>query len=101
MINQLYDATLVDEDLRSLDNDLHKQLAKGISTVLQILDLNTLLADDPCGLESIDFRNVYTAPLNMLQIELLRRVRTEKDESVERAVMVSIAGVAAGIRNTG
>ncbi|MEE3279420.1 MAG: phosphoenolpyruvate carboxylase, partial [Pseudomonadota bacterium] len=101
VINQLYDATLVDEDLRSLDNDLHKQLAKGTSTVLQILEVNTLLAHDPCGLESIDFRNVYTAPLNMLQIELLRRVRTEKDESVERAVMVSIAGVAAGMRNTG
>ena len=101
VINQLYDATLVDEDLRSLGNDLRKQLAKDISTVKQILDVNTLLADDPWGLESIGLRNVYTAPLNLLQIELLRRDRAGKDESVRRALMASIAGVAAGLRNTG
>ena len=101
VINQLYDATLVDEDLLSLGNDLRTQLADDISTLQQILDVNTLLADDPWGLESIGLRNVYTAPLNLLQIELLRRVRAEEDESVKRALMVSIAGVAAGLRNTG
>ena len=101
VINQLYDATLVDDDLRSIGNDLRKQLADDISTLQQILDVNTLLADDPWGLESIGLRNVYTAPLNLLQIELLRRVRAEEDESVKRALMVSIAGVAAGMRNTG
>jgi phosphoenolpyruvate carboxylase len=37
----------------------------------------------------------------VLQIELLRRIRAEEDESVKRALMVSIAGVAAGMRNTG
>ena len=101
VINQLYDATLVDDDLRSIGNDLRKQLADDISTLQQILDVNTLLADDPWGLESIGLRNVYTAPLNLLQIELLRRVRAEEDERVKRALMVSIAGVAAGLRNTG
>ena len=101
VINQLYDATLVDDDLRSIGNDLRKQLADDISTLQQILDVNTMLADDACGLESIGLRNVYTAPLNLLQIELLRRVRAEEDERVKRALMVSIAGVAAGLRNTG
>ena len=74
---------------------------RDIQTIQHILDVDTLLADDPWGLESIGLRNVYTAPLNLLQIELLRRGRTEEDESVKRALMVSIAGVAAGMRNTG
>ena len=76
-------------------------MATDINTLQQILNVDTLLADDPWGLESIGLRNIYTAPLNLLQIELLRRIRTEEDESVKRALMVSIAGVAAGMRNTG
>jgi phosphoenolpyruvate carboxylase len=101
VINQLYDATLVDAELQPLGEDLREHLDRDIQTVQHILDVDTLLADDPWGLESIGLRNVYTAPLNLLQIELLRRGRTEEDESVKRALMVSIAGVAAGMRNTG
>jgi phosphoenolpyruvate carboxylase len=101
VINQLYDSTLVDDELQPLGNDLREQLAKDISTLQQILDVDTLLAEDPWGLESIGLRNIYTAPLNLLQIELLRRIRAEEDDSVKRALMVSIAGVAAGMRNTG
>jgi phosphoenolpyruvate carboxylase len=84
-----------------LGEDLREHLDRDIQTIQHILDVDTLLADDPWGLESIGLRNVYTAPLNLLQIELLRRGRTEEDESVKRALMVSIAGVAAGMRNTG
>jgi phosphoenolpyruvate carboxylase len=101
VINQLYDTTLVDEDLQPLGKDLRDHLTQDIGTLQRILDVDTLLADDPWGLESIGLRNVYTAPLNVLQIELLRRIRAEEDESVKRALMVSIAGVAAGMRNTG
>ena len=101
VINQLYDTTLVDEDLQPLGKDLREHLTQDIATLHRILNVDTLLADDPWGLESIGLRNVYTAPLNLLQIELLRRIRAEEDESVKRALMVSIAGVAAGMRNTG
>ena len=101
MINVLYDETLVDTELRGLGSDLRKQLANDISSVQRILDVDTLMASDPWGLESIGLRNVYTAPLNLVQIELLRRIRESEDASVQRALMVSIAGVAAGMRNTG
>ena len=101
VINELYDSTLVEPELQPLGEDLRTQLATDINTLQQILNVDTLLADDPWGLESIGLRNIYTAPLNLLQIELLRRIRTEEDESVKRALMVSIAGVAAGMRNTG
>ena len=101
MINVLYDDTLVDTDLRGLGRDLREQLANDISSVQRILEVDTLMAGDPWGLESIGLRNVYTAPLNLVQIELLRRIRESEDASVQRALMVSIAGVAAGMRNTG
>jgi phosphoenolpyruvate carboxylase len=101
MINVLYDDTLVDTDLRGLGRDLREQLANDISSVQRILEVDTLMAGDPWGLVSIGLRNVYTAPLNLVQIELLRRIRESEDASVQRALMVSIAGVAAGMRNTG
>ncbi|MEC8046066.1 MAG: phosphoenolpyruvate carboxylase, partial [Pseudomonadota bacterium] len=101
VINELYDSTLVDPELQPLGDDLRAQLAADIATLQEILGVDTLLADDPWGLESIGLRNIYTAPLNLVQIELLRRIRTEGDDSVKRALMVSIAGVAAGMRNTG
>ena len=101
MINVLYDETLVNPELRGLGQDLREQLAKDINSVQRILEVETLMAGDPWGLESIGLRNVYLAPLNLVQIELLRRIRESEDASVQRALMVSIAGVAAGMRNTG
>ena len=101
VINSLYDETLVQEHLKTLGSDLRQQLSTDIESLMGILDVDTLMASDPWGLESIGLRNVYTAPLNLVQIELLRRVRESESESVQRALMVSIAGVAAGMRNTG
>ena len=101
VINSLYDETLVKDNLKSLGSDLRQQLIADIESLMGILNVDTLMASDPWGLESIGLRNVYTAPLNLVQIELLRRVRECESESVQRALMVSIAGVAAGMRNTG
>ncbi len=101
MINVLYDETLVDPELRGLGQDLREQLAKDINSVQRLLEVDTLMAGDPWGLESIGVRNVYLAPQNLVQIEFLRRIRESEDASVQRALMVSIAGVAAGMRNTG
>lgn len=61
------------------------------------------MADLPWIAESIALRNVYTDPLNVLQAELLQRSRQQEgaDPRVEQALMITIAGVAAGMRNTG
>jgi phosphoenolpyruvate carboxylase len=53
---------------------------------------------------SIDVRNPYIDPLHITQVELMRRLRLQdqdKQEELEQALMVSIAGIAAGLRNTG
>ncbi len=100
-IAALYDRMLVIPELKPLGNGLRTQLQSDEDAVLKILDAPELLAHDPWALESIGLRNIYTAPLNLLQAELLRRVRETHDPAVEQALMVTIAGVAAGMRNTG
>ncbi|PKH19137.1 phosphoenolpyruvate carboxylase [Enterobacterales bacterium CwR94] len=104
---EYYDQRLVEEGLWSLGKELRDQLAADIKAVLTIANDAHLMADHPWIAESIALRNVYTDPLNVLQAELLHRSRQqelrgeETDPRVEQALMVTIAGVAAGMRNTG
>jgi phosphoenolpyruvate carboxylase len=60
------------------------------------------LADNPSLARSIAHRFAYIAPLNHLQVELIRRWRTgQVDEKARRGILLSINGIAAGLRNTG
>lgn len=60
------------------------------------------LADNPTLARSIRHRFPYIAPLNYLQVELIRRYRAGKtDEEIREGILMSINGVAAGLRNTG
>ncbi len=60
------------------------------------------LADNPTLARSIRHRFPYITPLNHLQIDLIRRWRAgQTEEKVQRGILISINGVAAGLRNTG
>ncbi len=60
------------------------------------------LADNPKLARSIAHRFPYIAPLNHLQVELLRRWRAgETDDKAQRGILISINGIAAGLRNSG
>ncbi|ATZ10110.1 phosphoenolpyruvate carboxylase [Erwinia amylovora] len=104
---EYYDQRLVDKSLWPLGKQLRDRLESDIKAVLTIANDAHLMADQPWIAESIALRNVYTDPLNVLQAELLHRSRqqeaagSEPDARVEQALMVTIAGVAAGMRNTG
>jgi phosphoenolpyruvate carboxylase len=100
-IAEYYDSILVSEELLPLGAALRSQLLSDAQVLLDILDQSRLLENDPWGHESIRLRNIYTAPLNLLQAELLKRERLAGDPEVEQGIMVSIAGIAAGMRNTG
>ena len=102
-IARYYDERLVDEPLRRLGTQLRDQLQKDIKTVLKVENNENLMQSDPWGQESIRLRNIYVEPLNMLQAELLFRTRQyeEAPAELEEALMVTIAGIAAGMRNTG
>jgi phosphoenolpyruvate carboxylase len=100
-LSAYYDARLVPEPLRPIGERLRAQLASDIETVLSVQGADTLVADQPWTAESIRLRNIYTDPLNFLQAELLQRNREHGEPELERAIMVTIAGIAAGMRNTG
>src|SRR5471030_834893 len=106
-LEEYCDHRLVEKELWPLGQQLRDQLASDIKVILAISNDDHLMEDLPWIAESIALRNVYTDPLNVLQAELLHRSRElEKeghtpDARVEQALMVTIAGVAAGMRNTG
>lgn len=96
-----YDEQLVDPALQPLGARLRERLARDIGMVLSISHDDSLMADVPATRESVRLRNTYTDPLNLLQVELLRRYRADHAALHGQALMVSIAGIAAGLRNTG
>ena len=64
-----------------------------------------LLAELPWLQQSIQVRKAYVDPLNLIQIELLRRLKTppkgENKEYLHYLARLAIKGIAAGMRNTG
>ena len=62
---------------------------------------------DPVIQRSVHLRNPYVDPLNYLQVEMLRRLRSLADQDGDDAaryreiIVVTINGIAAGLRNTG
>ncbi|WP_392561132.1 phosphoenolpyruvate carboxylase [Orbus sturtevantii] len=98
-----YQKRLVDQSMWYLGDELCQILKKDIETVLKITDDDSLMADLPWIAESVALRNSYIEPLNLLQIELLERSRkhNEENSTVEQALMITISGIAAGMRNSG
>jgi len=63
---------------------------------------DTLLADNPALARSIRNRFPYLDPLHHLQVSMLRRYRSgDTDELVQRAIHLTINGLATGLRNSG
>lgn len=103
-IAELYDERLVETELRPLGAQLRGLLSQVRADVLTLTDQSELLGHSPETRESIEVRNIYLDPLHLLQMELLARSRQagETAESpLEQALLVSVAGIAAGLRNTG
>jgi phosphoenolpyruvate carboxylase len=100
-ISAYYDEHLVAADKQGLGEVVRRQMQADSAIVLDLLERDELLSDQPWLRESIHLRNVYTDPLNFLQVELLLRQRSQGEDRVAQAIMVTIAGVAAGMRNTG
>ena len=103
-IARLYDERLVQPDLLPLGAHLRDLLSQACGVVLGLTGQSQLLAHSPDTLEFIRLRNTYLDPLHLLQAELLARSRQQEaaqDSPLEQALLVSVAGIAAGLRNTG
>jgi phosphoenolpyruvate carboxylase len=97
-----YDQELVPPALRALGERLRRQLRDAEAAVLAVTGHPHLLADNPVLRRSIDVRNPYVDPINLVQVELLSRLRADsEDPALREAFTVTVNGIAAGMRNTG
>jgi phosphoenolpyruvate carboxylase len=96
-----YDRRLVPEPLRQIGVELRGRLQRAVRGVLDVTGHVELLESTPVIRRSIDVRNPYVDPLNLVQVELLCRVRRQPDARTRRALLVTVNGIAAGMRNTG
>ena len=102
-ISTYYEEQLVPEQYRGLGVELREDVTVLTELLKQLKKQDTLLLDDPLLLHSLAVRKPYVNPLNYLQAELLKRYRSSEEISsdLERALKVTMAGIAAGMRNTG
>ncbi|QKX16426.1 phosphoenolpyruvate carboxylase [Microbulbifer sp. YPW1] len=98
-----YEERLTDDpELQRLGVELRSRLARTVAALSELTGRESLLDNNPVMRWSIRVRDPYTDPLHLLQAELMARLRTrEEDPVLESALMVTIAGIAAGMRNTG
>lgn len=71
-----------------------------VQWVKRIQGTRKLLDGNPALKRSIHLRNPYVDPMSFLQVELLRR-RSAGDEQFDRALLLTLNGISAGMRNTG
>jgi phosphoenolpyruvate carboxylase len=98
-----YAALSTDRDLAArIFLTLETEWTRTVEALNYIVETRQRLADNPALARSIRHRFPYIAPLNHLQVELIRRWRGgAQDEKTRRGILISINGIAAGLRNTG
>ncbi|MEI6777935.1 MAG: phosphoenolpyruvate carboxylase [Chloroflexales bacterium] len=72
--------------------------------ICAVAEITEILDTEPVLRRSIQQRNPYVDPLSYIQLELLRRLRDDShadQEQLETTVLMSINGIAAGLKNTG
>ncbi len=97
-----YDALLVAPELQPLGETLRAQLGNATRAVLAVMQSKDLLEGNGSLTRAIEVRNPYIDPLNLLQAEFLRRARAgNASPTLHDALLISVNGIANGMRNTG
>ena len=94
----------MEDDLMAMGNDFRERMLRLVDHVNRMKGQTSLLDKSPAIRRSLELRHKYTDPLHFLQIELMSRCRHDPEQSrkeVDKALLVTIAGIAASMRNTG
>jgi len=91
---------------RPIYDTINAEYLRTVSNVLQIAQLDELMADTPRLALSLKRRNPYLDPLNQIQVTLLKRFRDESQDEESRnqwlnPLLRTINAIAGGMRNTG
>ena len=99
-----YVKTLVPVELHHFFHDIKAEFELTSREINELRGNDNLLGDQPLLARTLQIRDQYLAPLHMMQVNLLERVRQageSSDPSLRRALLLTINGVALGLRNTG
>jgi phosphoenolpyruvate carboxylase len=101
-----YVESLVDPDLRHVFDAITEEHERTLDEVLRATGSSALLGDNPLLARTLQVRDAYLEPISYLQVMLLRRARaeagtTEASPDLRQALLLTVNGIAAGLRNTG
>ena len=101
-IAERYVAHLVDPAVRGLFARIREEHDRTVQEI-ERLSGHGLLDTAPLLRRTLSVRDYYLDPLNHLQVSLLarRRAAAGLDPELERALLLTVNGIAAGMRNTG
>jgi phosphoenolpyruvate carboxylase len=107
-IAELYSSLVDDEKIRRrIFNLLEAEFARTEAAILAVTGQKQMLGNEPVLLRSVQLRNPYIDPLNYIQVEMMRRLRTAKNiDAEEKAALqgvieLTINGISGGLKNTG
>jgi phosphoenolpyruvate carboxylase len=102
-----YVERLVPPELQRLFGDIRAEHDLTMAELLRLRGEDELLGADPVLQRTLRVRDDYLAPLHYLQVALTERRRAdaeagrEPDPDLARALLLTVNGIAAGLRNTG
>ena len=102
-----YVRRLVPAELHRLYDAIRAEFELTVAEVLRVTGQAELLQANPVLNRTLQVRNAYLAPLHYMQVALLERWRGDRaqdrdtDPALARALLLTVNGIAAGMRNTG
>ena len=97
-----YVSALVNPALQHIFDLIKEEFDLTVKEILLLTGKTEILGDQQILARTLAIRDAYLAPLHLLQVSLLKKVReNNEDPLITRALLLTINGVAAGLRNTG